>query len=91
MTPAQIEWALKLGACTFVPGTSVKRIAKSLAAIAKDNPSKVLSLKQSLFLELMVFRYRRQTGYKGSEPPDLGREVNDPNLGLIDLRNVGAQ
>ena len=90
MTSEQIEWALKLGRCNFTPGTAQKRFARSMAALATSKPSQVLTPKQAAYLELMVFRYRLQTGYTGDKAPDLGREVFEPQLGLIDLRNVGC-
>lgn len=90
MTPEQIKWAMKLGACRFLPGTAQKRFAISMDAMARAKPAHVLTPKQAEYLELMTWRYRAQTGYKGPNPPSFGREVRDRDLGLIDLRNVGS-
>lgn len=59
MTPDEVLMASKLGGCSFSPGTSVKRFARELGAVAHgDEPT--ITLKQAAFLRKMVHSYRRQ-------------------------------
>ncbi len=80
MTPDQVNWALRLGRCNFTPASVHKRIARSMAAQAKDDPTKPLTVKQAEYLELLVFRYRRQNGWTGEKPPFLGREASGEGI-----------
>lgn len=90
MTPDQVKWAMKLGDCRFPRGSTHGRFARSMDGIARYSPEKVITPRQATLLEILVFRYRRQVGYTGAAAPDLGRQVKDPDLGLIDLTNVGT-
>lgn len=60
MTDLQINKAKALGKCTLLPGSYHKRFANDIAALAKNNPETELTEKQSVFLDYMFHRYRRQ-------------------------------
>lgn len=52
--------AKALGQCTFWPGSSMKRFAKSMRHMAELMPERVLSGKQDQYLRQMVHKFRRQ-------------------------------
>ena len=60
MTPDEIRIGLALRCVTFVPGTSVKRFAQSMAWKAENRPESPLTEKQSRYLKQLAWRYRRQ-------------------------------
>lgn len=60
MTKDQIDMAIALGRCTFVPGTNTKRFARQMKAIAEQAPEKDISFKQHMYLCKAVYRFRRQ-------------------------------
>jgi hypothetical protein len=60
MTEREVALAIALGHCTYPPATPQKRFAREMSFVAKNDPSRVLSDRQSHYLEIMAWRYRRQ-------------------------------
>lgn len=60
MTDDQIEMAIALGHCTFVPGTNTKRFARSMRDTAKNIPEHELTDKQHKYLCEATIKFRRQ-------------------------------
>jgi hypothetical protein len=60
MTELQINKALALLKCTFLPGSFQKRFAKDMGAMARNNPQAELTEKQAAYLDLLFHQYRRQ-------------------------------
>ncbi len=62
MTPDQIDKALKLRRCSFLPGSWDKRFARDIGFVAEHHPAKELTERQSKCLDNLVHKYRRQIG-----------------------------
>lgn len=59
MSELEKRLARALAACTFLPGTKVKRFARQMAAMA-DMENRGISDKQKMFLCEAVYTFRRQ-------------------------------
>ena len=60
MTSAEIEIAIALGQCTFLPRSPHKRFARNMAEMAQHRPMAQLSRAQRRYLTELVHRYRAQ-------------------------------
>lgn len=60
MTQTERDIALRLSACSFLPGSSDKRFVKAMAFDAALLPDKELSTRQAARLMTMCHKYRRQ-------------------------------
>jgi hypothetical protein len=60
MANAEIEIAISLGKCTYLPGSFEKRFAANLAFIARNSPEKEITEKQRVWMYNQLKRYRKQ-------------------------------
>lgn len=67
MAPEQLAMIAKLSGCSLIPGSPEKRFIR---ALTKATPDAELSDKQDIWLRILMYKYRRQTGFVGPRPPE---------------------
>ena len=80
MTVEQINKALLLEQCTFLPASFEKRFAANMAGLARSNPEQALTPKQAAWLDKQFYRYRNQIARADQSVKELMKEVKSKPL-----------
>lgn len=75
MTERQRLLAAAIGRCRMLPGSNEKRFARDMAHRASTDIAEPLSDKQSDYLEITAFRYRRQLANQRQQGWDVPKPV----------------